>query len=92
MRLSANIAHGDLRNGNEKSQIETPSRADAAGVTPVRPLLRAQIGKLERYLCVQERRANSVVGSLEVVHRPRIANILCAKVPAVEQWSFRPQS
>jgi len=46
------------------SQIETPSRADAEGVTPVRPLLRAQIGKLKRYLCVQERRANSVVGSL----------------------------
>ena len=66
------------------SQIETPSRADAEGVTPVRPLPRTPIELDERYGRVQQRRANSVVGSLEVVHRPRIAKILCADVPAVE--------
>ena len=51
------------------SQSRSAYHADAADVRPRLPLMCAQIELDARYLCVQERRSDSVVGNLQVVRK-----------------------
>ena len=59
----------NLRESDTFSQIQTAYHADAADIRPRLPLVGAQIQLAARYLCVQKRRPDSVVGNFEVVRQ-----------------------
>ena len=67
------LVHAAVRRNLGKSdtfsQIQTAYHADAADIRPRLPVVGAQIELAARYLCVQKRRPDSVVGNFEVVRQ-----------------------
>ena len=71
-RSSSISKHARRRNLEESDtffQIQTAYHADAADVRPRLPVVGAQIELAARYLCVQKRCPDSVVGFFEVVRQ-----------------------